>query len=229
MERLRAFIKKVPIMREAARAISGKLASAGRKNFNSAEYWERRYASGRNSGPGSYNRLAEFKADVLNGFVADNAVNSVLELGSGDGAQLRLAKYPNYIGVDVSPSVLETARREFASDVSKRFIHLDEIEGARADLTLSLDVIYHLVEDHAFESHMRELFDRADCFVIIYASNTDENADSTHVRHRKFSDWVQRHALNFEFVERIDNAFPFDKADQDNTSFADFYIYRRTG
>ena len=227
MDRLRALIKKVPFLREPARVISGRLAKAGRKNFNSAEYWERRYASGRSSGPGSYNRLSEFKADILNAFVAENSIYSVLELGSGDGAQVRLAKYPLYIGVDVSPTVLEAARKEFASDASKQFFHLNELGNLRAELAISLDVIYHLIEDWAFREHMRELFDRADRFVVVYSSNTDENADSTHVRHRNFTDWVAEHAKNFEFIECIRNLYPFDLSNQDNTSFADFYIYRR--
>ena len=36
---------------------------------NSSKYWERRYEQGDNSGSGSYNHLARFKADILNKFV----------------------------------------------------------------------------------------------------------------------------------------------------------------
>ena len=43
---------------------------------NSREYWEKRYASGGNSGAGSYNYLAEFKAEILNNFVTENNINS---------------------------------------------------------------------------------------------------------------------------------------------------------
>ncbi|WP_125185483.1 hypothetical protein [Botryobacter ruber] len=35
----------------------------------SSDYWEKRYSSGGTSGSGSYNRLAEFKADVLKSFI----------------------------------------------------------------------------------------------------------------------------------------------------------------
>ena len=42
------------------------------KQFNSGEYWENRYKANGNSGAGSYNRLAEFKAEVINGFVKEN-------------------------------------------------------------------------------------------------------------------------------------------------------------
>ena len=62
---------------------------------SSGDYWERRYRLGMTSGPGSAGKLASFKADVLNEFVRDNGVQSVIEFGCGDGTQLTLAKYPS--------------------------------------------------------------------------------------------------------------------------------------
>src|SRR5437899_4317923 len=55
-----------------------------------------------NSGLGSYDKLAEFKAEVLNGFVKENTIKSVIEYGCGDGNQLKFAEYPSYLGFDVS-------------------------------------------------------------------------------------------------------------------------------
>ena len=68
----------------------------------SAKYWELRYRRGGNSGAGSYNNLAKFKANFLNNFVIENHIKSVIEWGCGDGHQLSLASYPQYIGYDVS-------------------------------------------------------------------------------------------------------------------------------
>ena len=70
--------------------------------FSSRDYWERRYRAGGHSGAGSCGRLAAFKAGVINGFVADNAIADVLDLGCGDGRLLSLLRVPAYIGVDVS-------------------------------------------------------------------------------------------------------------------------------
>jgi len=50
-----------------------------KKSFNSKKYWEARYVSGRNSGAGSYGRLAKFKADVINDFVKNKKINTVIE------------------------------------------------------------------------------------------------------------------------------------------------------
>jgi len=68
---------------------------------NSAEHWERRYRRCGNSGAGSHERLAIFKADVLTDFIATHGIRSVIVFGCGDGAQLRLAQYPTHIGIDV--------------------------------------------------------------------------------------------------------------------------------
>lgn len=196
---------------------------------NSRDYWEQRYRRGGNSGAGSYNRLAAFKADVINDFVATNNVESVIEFGSGDGAQLALAHYPPYVGVDVSHTVLEATRRRFSGDQSISFLHTSEVtEAHRADLALSLDVIYHLVEDDVFDAYMRQLFSAATKFVIVYASNEDRAWSSPHVRHREFTRWVEANQPDFVLTERIPNAYPYSKKDPDNTSFADFYLFTRT-
>jgi len=38
--------------------------------FNSKKYWNDRYVKGQTSGAGSYNQLAQFKANVINDFVS---------------------------------------------------------------------------------------------------------------------------------------------------------------
>lgn len=223
---LKSALRRVPILGPLAAAIKRKLNGPDFKN--SADYWERRYRRGGNSGAGSYNQLAQFKADFLNDFVARNEVRTVIEFGSGDGAQLKLADYPSYVGVDVSRTAVAAARRLFADDPTKAILHSsDAPRDLNADLSLSLDVIYHLVEDAVFETYMRDLFDAGSRFVIIYSSNVDEPDSNPHVRHRRFTDWVDRARPDFMLSERIRNPFPFDASDPDNTSFADFYVFAR--
>lgn len=76
---------------------------------------------GGNSGAGSYNQIGVFKAEIVNNFVKDNGVNTVIEFGFGDGQQLTRAKYPHYIGVDVSKTIYEKTKKRFADDPSKEF------------------------------------------------------------------------------------------------------------
>ena len=135
------------------------LLSFERKLFPGTEaYWQNRYAAGGNSGSGSYNKLAEFKAEIINGFVNQNKVGMVIEYGCGDGNQLTLAEYESYVGYDVSPKAIEICREKFQHDKKKKFGVINEYRGERAELTLSLDVIYHLVEDDVYHSYMQTLF-----------------------------------------------------------------------
>ena len=222
---LKEAIKSIPIVGPIASGLARRLK--GDQFDTSSNYWERRYAKGGNSGAGSYNRLAHFKADFLNDFVRKHGVRTIIEFGSGDGAQLELADYPDYVGVDVSKTAIETTNRRFAGDDRKAFYLSSEFPKRRmADLTMSLDVIYHLVEDQAFEPYMTDLFDAASRFVIIYSSDYDEVA-APHVRHRNFTRWVESNRPDFSLTERVPNAFPFDESDPDNTSFADFFVFER--
>lgn len=202
------------------------LFSAPQK-FSSAHYWEMRYRSGGNSGAGSYNRLAQFKAEVLNEFVASRQVSSVIEFGCGDGAQLVLAQYPRYTGVDVSPHAVALCRRIHGDDPSKQFFTSDSLAaGITADLALSLDVVYHLIEDPVFDAYMRLLFASAERFCIVYSSNEDKTWGAEHVRHRKFTDWVERNEPRWTLIDVKKNRYPYDPNDETQTSFADFHIFQ---
>lgn len=166
---------------------------------SSPEYWEQRYAQGGTSGPGSYGVNAIFKAEVINNFVREQKISSVVELGCGDGHQLSLAQYDNYIGLDVSRTAVERCRARFKHDDTKHFLvyepHLFVPNRAvSAELGLSLDVIYHLVEDRIFEIYMQHLFTSATRFVIIYSTNLDAREvgpTDAHVKHRRFTTWIQ--------------------------------------
>lgn len=221
---IKTLVKQTPVVRDVARWLMTLTAEHRRKNFRSGDYWESRYVRGQDSGCGSYNRLAEYKAEFLNRFVADHEIRSVIEFGSGDGAQLELADYPEYLGVDVSPTIVALTKSKFAHDARKRFVTLDAYNGETAELALSLDVVYHLVEDEVFEAHMRSLFDAATRYVIVYASNDERKSDSPHVRHRKFTDWVEANT-EAKMNQHEPNRYPFDVSDLDNTSFADFFVF----
>lgn len=207
------------------------LSAIKARSFDTSHsYWEERYLRGGTSGPGSYGRLALFKASVLNEIVAVNKLNSVIEFGSGDGAQLALAKYPTYLGVDVSPAAVAACRQRFADDPSKAFIGLDEFHQDRrtADLALSLDVIYHLVEDDVFTAHMDDVFGAATRFVAIYSSNSDRLIDpAPHVRHRRFSNWIDSNRPDWTLVRTYKNPYPYSWWNRKNSSRCDMFLYAR--
>lgn len=159
-------------------------------------YWERRYAAGGDSGPGSAGRLAACKAETVNRFVREQGIGSVVEFGCGDGRQLRLAGYPAYTGLDISESAVERCRSLFASDPSKRFetYHPEDFDPLdfQADMALSMEVIFHLTEEDTYNLYMRHLFAAARHWVVIFSSDTADAMEGMfpHFRQRRFSDDV---------------------------------------
>jgi hypothetical protein len=192
----------------------------------SRAYWESRYAAGANSGAGSYDAHAEFKAEVLNAFVARHEIKSVIELGCGDGNQLRLAEYPSYKGFDVSSTAVAKCAALFKSDKQKSFHLMSEYSGEVADLALSLDVVYHLVEEAVFDEYMQLLFNASNRHVIVYSSNFKDDSGSAHVKHREFTKWVEVNATKWRLVDHLPNRNPFS-AEHPDGSFAEFFMFQK--
>jgi hypothetical protein len=221
-----------PVLGPAARAIARTpIVLELRRRFSfgdSSTYWEKRYQQGKTSGVGSYGRLAAFKAEVLNDFVAKNGIELVIEFGCGDGTQLALANYPRYVGVDVAQGSITICEKRFGGDDAKKFYLTTQLPRniGKFGLALSLDVVYHLVEDAVFEAYMRSLFEYAGRYVVIYSSNKIEPSGVPHVRHRRFTDWIQANAPQWKQCGFVPNRYPEDQKRPDDTSFADFYFFQ---
>lgn len=193
----------------------------------SGAYWEQRYVEGGDSGAGSYGKFARFKADVLNAFFAEEGVRSAIEFGCGDGNQLAMLAIDDYLGVDVSPTAIARCRATYAGQPGRAFLLASDYAGEQREASLSLDVIYHLVEDEVYAAYMRQLFAAATRFVVVYSSNRDESlGDGAHVRHRRFGGWVEAEAPGWRLHRHVPNAYPF-QGDWRTGSFADFFIYAR--
>ena len=174
---------------------------------SSKDYWEKRYSYGGNSGAGSYKNLALFKASIINNFVRKNNINTVIEWGSGDCNQLSLANYKNYIGFDVSKTAIKICQNKFKYDMTKTFIYISDnfTNNRKADLSISLDVLFHLIEDNVFNLYMQNLFNSSKKYVCIYSSNVNKKWDK-HVKHRKFTDWINKYISNeWKIIQYIPN------------------------
>lgn len=193
--------------------------------MSSKVYWEQRYRAGGNSGAGSRGELAAWKAALINAFIAENAIADILDLGCGDGYLLSLLRVPDYTGTDVSPTALARCAAQFPRH---QFVPLAQLApDARADLVLSIDVIFHLVEDDVFIRYMHNAFGRARRFVLIHSSNFDSDWPSPHVRHRRFTDLLADSHPDWRLIAHLPNRHPFDPMQPDTTSFADFFVFGR--
>ncbi len=191
--------------------------------IDSSSYWEKRYLNSGTSGDGSYGKLAIFKAETINEFVKNNNVDTVIELGCGDGNQLKLAQYKEYIGIDISKTAILNCRQLFKNDPSKKFYLDTEYKKGKSKLSISLDVIYHLVEDEIFEKYMRKLFELSSKYVLIYSSNYNSQ-QTNHVKHRNFEAWINTNIPKAKKIYFVKNKYPFEE-DFLEGSLSDFYIY----
>ena len=220
---------------ENSKFLSSILFKVKRRNKSfpgSTQYWQNRYIKGGNSGAGSYNELAKMKAETINQFVITNNIQQVIEFGCGDGNQLSLYEFNGYIGLDVSSHVVERCIERFKDDKTKSFMlynseaFCDNHQILLADLTLSIDVIYHLVEDQVFRNYMTHLFYASKKYVLIYASNFDTE-QRFHEKNRHFTLWIDDHLKDWKLIEKIENPFSYEFNNRKKTSKADFYVYKK--
>lgn len=195
---------------------------------DSKSYWETRYRIGGHSGEGSRGENARHKAEVINQLISENGVDSMIEFGCGDGHQLGMFRIPRYLGVDVSGTIVEHCRALYASDPSKSFRSLEEYAGEDADMAVSLDVIFHLVEDLVYDAYLERLFGAARRFAVIYSTNGDLKSTGTpHVRHRNVTGDVTARFPQFTRLVDLEARLPapvrFDRGLPTS-----FFIYARS-
>ena len=209
--------------------------------LHSSEYWDQIYVKGGNSGPGSRGKFIEFKAEIINNIIQKHHIRSVVDWGVGDGYLLSKLNIESYVGVDASETAIRQARKKWANDREKTFLHTSELPlPKRYALSMSNDVFYHLIEYATYETYMRNLVESAGRYLLVFSSNA--SADQTsytddaekkkndflrgikwqpHVFHRHFTAWLEQHAPEFELIEYILNRYPAT-----TTCFPDFYLFR---
>ncbi|MCP4384284.1 MAG: hypothetical protein GY798_23220 [Hyphomicrobiales bacterium] len=200
--------------------------------FSSTGYWEDRYKSGGHSCSGSRVVLSKYKVGFLNKFFRNHKIDSVIDLEVGDGQVAQGLRVPGYLGVDLSRSTLDLVKKANEPSMHKRFMLSGDLEasGISSDVTMSIDVIFHLVEGDVDDCHMSTLFDRSTQWVIIHTSNFDRPGDPSHVRHRCFSAWIHANRKDWGLHQYNPNPhFSPPKAKLPDKTFAEFYTFRRIG
>lgn len=182
--------------------------------FDYRKYWEDNYAAGGNSGSGSYGVLALFKAEVINAFMEENQVNTVMEFGCGDGNQLLLMKYKKYLGLDIAPTSVQMCAKMFGQDGAKSFLLYQpkafHNQGyLKSDLVVCLDVLYHITDDHDFEKTLDDIFSCAKKYVILYTKITDgtEPAVVDMIKDRDILRYLKKYK-DFAITQTIEQKYP---------------------
>jgi hypothetical protein len=192
--------------------------------FKSKEYWENRYKIGQTSGNGSYGFLAEYKSGFINNYISENNITSLLEYGCGDGNQLSYINCQKIIGVDVSQTAIDKCK-SLITDGEFICLSNSEFPNNKTDLLLSLDVIYHLIEDDVYEEYINNIINHGSEHVIIYSVNFDGGEEfAKHVKPRKFTEHPML-TKKYELTDMIKNKYP--SMNHNKGSFSDWFIFRK--
>lgn len=178
------------------------------KKFTTKSYWENRYKTAGNSGIGSYGQMALLKGEFINQVIQQFHLENAIEFGCGDGNNLAIYQFKDYLGIDISEKAISICREKYLADLSKSFINFESeksrILGSflKADCALSIEVLFHILEEDEFKSYLANLFRVATKVVIIIASNRDGGVSkvSPHIHLRKFTGYIEEIAPEWKKI-----------------------------
>ena len=158
-------------------------------SFVLSQYWDRRYRKGVGSGAGSRGLEAREKAEIVNHIIRRAGIQSVLDVGVGDGVVSEMIDAPaGYVGYDISETAISLCREMMPDRTFTTTLPAGDF-----DLIISMDVIFHLVNEDDYQAHLALLFGPSPEIgrraVLVYATNHDERG-AAHVLHRKWTNDV---------------------------------------
>jgi SAM-dependent methyltransferase len=209
---------------------------AREEDLDYIDYWQKRYASGRTSGVGSYGVHAEYKASVVNEIVEREGIQSVLEFGCGDGNQLTYYRLPRYVGLDVAQEAVDMCSAKFAEDSTKsfrRYVPGEYLGLGSFDMTMAIEVLFHVTRDDDYFQTLQAMLDNSSRWVLfhdpLWPSRKYEKG--SHEKHRELLKFLED-LEDFEIVEtRIHPSITMEgrKNGEVGEMASDFALLRRLG
>jgi hypothetical protein len=168
----------------------------------SREYWDRRWRYGPPC-PGSNGAEAVAKAEWVNAVVRDLDVKTMVDGGCGDGSQALMFDVPVYLGVEVAESAYRFAARRLRACPNRAVVLAAPGTqlSVRADLSASLDVVFHLVDEYEYEEWLGNVFGSGRRFVAVHGTNYESEPEA-HMRHHAIVDDAPR---EFRLIEQADD------------------------
>jgi hypothetical protein len=150
--------------------------------MESAEYWNNRYASGGDSGYGSYDEQLEKKLN----WITPLEYKTITEVGCGDfnfGLHL-LARHPSrYLGLDISDVIIKKNQEKYDGIPFALMRH----EVPTGELILCVDVLFHILDDKDYARTLIMLKNAWTKYLVITAYEYDQvEGLYPHVKIRKF-------------------------------------------
>jgi hypothetical protein len=176
------------------------------KNFDYKAYWNNRYINNWNSWKWSYWENALFKANFINNFIKENNITTVTEFWVWDWNNLELYNIKNYEGLDISEKAIEICKDKFKDDKTKVFSVLNDWE-YQAELTLSLDVTFHIFPKNEWKNYINRVIDSAVRFAIFY-SFPKWTANAPHLNDYNFEEYLKELSKRNKFTYYKDASIP---------------------
>ena len=55
-----------------------------------------------------------------------------------------------------------------------------------------------------------------------------DEAQKYHIKNRKFTGWIDRNVTDWKLLRKINNPYPYDPENPENSRLPDFYLYEKT-
>ena len=173
------------------------------KQSATCKFWEERYKGGGDSGRGSYNtdhaNFFDFKTNYINNIIQEHKVKTINDFGCGDGNQIKdLRGFDTYKGYDISNEAVSKCSNKYENNPKYNF-YSEYKNWAKADLSMSLDVLYHIMEDDLWLLYINDLFNFSNKLVLIYSVD-DDTLKAPHVKSRNFTTYIKDNFLNYKLL-----------------------------
>jgi len=134
-------------------------------------YWEARYRGGDSSGQGSIGAAREWKWQIIHSYVEN--IDEVIDVGCGDLSFWEDKDCPSYLGLDVSPTIIQRnmhKRPHWEFLVSKAE---DKIPGRTARIVFCFDLLFHVMTDDTYYQILENLcaYAREWIFISTWSKN----------------------------------------------------------
>jgi hypothetical protein len=129
-------------------------------------YWDKRYASGGNSGCGSIGKLRDAKWKWIQVFV--DPIKDVIDVGCGDLSFWEGKQLPDgYIGIDGSEVIIGRNKRKHPNNIFYK-AQSSESLGLTAPVVFCFDMLFHIMDDDIYKKTIENLCSISSEYIFIY-------------------------------------------------------------
>lgn len=129
-------------------------------------YWKDRYRQGGTSGNGSVGDERAWKWKIIDRYIPN--LESVVDVGCGDLSFWLGRKHKDYVGVDVSETIL---KRNESSHPEWRFILASSdkfINGLEKECVFCFDLLFHIMNEDSFVKTLHNICHYSSRYVLIH-------------------------------------------------------------